>query len=82
MNGGTKTAQPAISRVLEDRDGWIWAGSGAASASIIRTRTNPPKTLPGELSWPAFTEEPVTVVFHAVDKWRYTPAERLLFSYV
>jgi signal transduction histidine kinase len=74
----------ALSKILQDRQGRLWAGT-TRGISLYHpdADTSPPKTLLPSVSASARprTEGPVTLVFNAVDKWHYTPAHRLLFSY-
>jgi len=74
----------AVSEVCEDRAGRIWAGTArGVSRHHPNADPHPPRTLPPRVDYgrQPSSESPVTLEFHAIDKWRYTPAERLLFSY-
>jgi len=74
----------AISEVCEDRAGRLWAGTArGVSRFHPNADPHPPRTLPPRVEYDLqpSSESPVTLAFHAIDKWRYTPAERLLFSY-
>ena len=77
-------ASPALSRVLQDRQGRLWAGT-TRGISLYHpdADVSPPKTfLPVvENAERPLIEGPVTVLFSAADKWHHTPASRLLFSY-
>jgi signal transduction histidine kinase len=86
VSNGVEEGLPSasISEVIEDRSGRTWAGT-ARGVCLFHPNADrhPPKTLPARVDSPRqlSTEGPVTVEFAAVDKWRYTPAERLLFSH-
>lgn len=71
--------------VYEDRRGQIWAGTTRGlSLRNAEADTDPPKTFVRNLSDPQNTVREGTAVnifFGAQDKWKYTPADRLLFSY-
>jgi signal transduction histidine kinase len=70
--------------VLEDGARGLWAGtSRGISRYFPRADIDPPKTIrlkpdqEGEVS----SETGVEVFFEGIDKWKYTPVERLLYSH-
>jgi len=70
-------------KVFEDSRGRIWAGTGRGlSLYDPGADRDPPRTI---LARSNATEAPpdgnVTIAFSGVDRWKYTLAERLLFSY-
>jgi signal transduction histidine kinase len=71
-------------RVYEDRQGRIWAGTTRGLALFHpNADMDPPQTRiakqPEESSVPQSAI--VTMVFRGDDKWKYTPRDRLLYSY-
>jgi signal transduction histidine kinase len=76
---------PEIRRIFEDSRGRIWLGTthGAtlyhpeADPDPPHTYIQPPKNEKNS----ALEGMPFTVSFHGRDKWKYTPADRLLYSY-
>ncbi|HET8549498.1 MAG TPA: response regulator, partial [Bryobacteraceae bacterium] len=70
--------------VYEDSRGRIWAGT-VAGLSLLDPNVDrlPPRTSVSEES--NFREGPpdgsFRLIFSGIDKWKYTPASRLLFSY-
>ncbi len=75
-------ADPAFT-VFEDREGRLWAGTGRGlslhdpaadreAPRVLLARTNAAETPP---------DGNVNIAFAGVDRWKYTLAERLLFSY-
>lgn len=75
---------PSIAKVLEDRHDRIWAAT-TLGISLYHPDADrsPPRTLAPriESSSNGSSEGPITLVFNAVDKWQYTPVDRLLFSW-
>lgn len=73
-----------VRQVYEDPHGRLWVGT-ARGLSLFRPEldTDPPRTRirkqPDEDSIPQSAT--VTLVFNGEDRWKYTPAERLLYSY-
>jgi len=74
---------PVIRQLLEDVHGRIWAGT-ASGLSLYHAEADadPPQSFIQELlsDTPSVTGK-TTFVFGGRDKWKQTPAERLLFSY-
>jgi signal transduction histidine kinase len=74
----------AARQVYEDRGGRVWVGT-ARGLTLFHPEadTDPPQTTvrkqPEENSVPQSAI--VTLVFNGDDKWKYTPRERLLYSY-
>lgn len=81
---GTEEGLPsaAVSKVLEDKAGRIWVGTTRGiTLHHPGADPHPPKTFSPTLNTPASAEGPISLTFHAMDKWHYTPTDRLLFSY-
>ena len=75
----------AVSAVYEDTYGHIWAGT-ARGLSLYHPEADPdpPQTFVQNLPGPNNTVREgavVTISFNGQDKWKYTPADRLLYSY-
>jgi signal transduction histidine kinase len=75
----------AVNGILEDNSGRIWAGtSGGLGIYHPEADPDPPQTT---ISSPTNTDDnfpegsSVTITFAAVDKWKFSPASRLLYSY-
>jgi len=74
----------AVYKVFEDSRGRVWVGTSRGVSLYHPERdTDPPKTLlsqaaNGRLASP---EGDILIRFWGTDKWRMTPAERLLYSY-
>lgn len=74
----------SVYKVWEDRRGKIWAGTARGLSLYYATADiDPPRTAISRLEVPQETSasDTATLVFHGTDKWKYTPAERLLYSY-
>ena len=73
-----------VRQVYEDPHGRLWVGT-ARGLSLFRPEldTDPPRTRirkqPDADSIPQSAM--ITLVFNGEDRWKYTPAERLLYSY-
>ncbi len=85
-NGAAEGLPGSVVReVYGDRSGRIWAGTTRGlSLRHPEADTDPPKTYARNLSDPQDTVQegaPVNLSFGARDKWKMTPADRLLFSY-
>ena len=83
---GVEEGLPAesINTVLEDGAGRLWAGaSRGLSRYYPEADADPPRTfiLQDNIPQEVMTGTPLTMVFGGVDRWKATPAERLLFSY-
>ncbi|MBI3851779.1 MAG: hypothetical protein HY298_16110 [Verrucomicrobia bacterium] len=73
-----------VSEIYEDRHGRIWAGtSRGVSLYHPEADVDPPRSFIRKVinEKDASTEPTVTLVFGGRDKWRFTPTERLLYSY-
>ncbi len=73
-----------IYEVAEDARAQVWAGtSGGLSRYHPEADTDPPRTLAPVLENPRRRtgDDTTTIRFAGVDKWNYTPAAYLLFSY-
>jgi signal transduction histidine kinase/CheY-like chemotaxis protein len=71
-------------KVFQDSQGRIWAGTGRGiSLYHPDADTDPPDTwiTAASNSSEAAPDGNVKIVFTAMDKWKYTVAERLLYSY-
>jgi signal transduction histidine kinase len=85
-NGGPEGLPGSVVRaVYADHSGRIWAGTTRGlTLRHPEADTDAPKTYVRNLGDPQDTIEeglPVNISFGARDKWKFTPAERLLFSY-
>ncbi len=74
-----------VYEIFEDQGGHIWAGTPhGLSRYHPEANPDPPRTFIQE---PADTEarvregDPITIAFSGQDKWKFTPRDRLLFSY-
>jgi ligand-binding sensor domain-containing protein len=70
--------------IFQDSRGRIWAGtSRGLSLYHPEADTGPPKGLIAPASNPheAPPDGSIKIVFSGIDKWKYTAAERLLYSY-
>ena len=70
--------------IFQDSRGRIWAGtSRGLSLYHPEADTDPPKGLIAPASNPheAPPDGSIKIVFSGIDKWKYTAAERLLYSY-
>jgi signal transduction histidine kinase len=71
-------------RVYEDRHGRIWVGTGRGLALFHpEADPDPPQTSIHNQSDETSVPQSATIgmVFRGEDKWKYTPIERLLYSY-
>jgi len=75
----------AVLGIFEDQRGRIWAGTPRGlSLYHPNADLDPPQT---SIHMPAGNDtriregSPVTLLFYGLDKWRFTPRERLLFSW-
>ena len=83
---GVEEGLPAesVNTVLEDRAGRLWAGTSRGLSRLYpETDMASPKTfiLQDNLPQEVLAGTPLTMVFGGVDRWKATPAERLLYSY-
>ncbi len=73
-----------VGEIFEDRQGRIWAGtSRGLSVYHPEADIDPPRTFIQKVinEKNASAEAVVTLVFGGRDKWKFAPAERLLYSY-
>ncbi len=74
----------AIYRVFEDKQGQIWAGT-ARGLSLFRPDADRDPPLPRienpDSLQQVTSDDPITIQFSGSDKWKYTAADRLLFSW-
>ncbi|MBM3831890.1 MAG: hypothetical protein FJ403_01190 [Verrucomicrobia bacterium] len=74
----------ALSQILPDSQGRLWAATTRGISLYHRDADlAPPKTLTPVIANAErlMAEDPVTIAFNAVDKWHYTPVNRLLYCY-
>ena len=76
--------EAAVKKLLEDSHGRIWAAtSGGVSRYHPEADLDPPETFipskknPNEIP----PDGEVHLLFEGLDKWKYTPEERLMYSY-
>ena len=85
ISNGVEEGLPSsmANRVFEDSQGRLWAGT-ATGLSLYHpdADSDPPRTLIQETnSRETAPDGSAQLLFSAVDKWQYTQANRLLFSY-
>jgi signal transduction histidine kinase len=72
-----------ISDIWMDKEGRLWAATTRGLSRFHpEADLDPPRTLPPviETAGDRMSGERTTILLNAVDKWRQTPADRLLFS--
>lgn len=71
-----------VRQLLEDTRGELWAATGRGLVQFVpKTDQDPPRTVIRKLPANATeTQNSVTMVFVAQDKWKQTPRERLVYS--
>lgn len=70
----------AITSVFEDRSGQLWAGTTRGAANFLpRADLHPPRSFITKID--TGEEGSVRISFDGADKWKTTPADRLLFSH-
>ncbi|HEV2207232.1 MAG TPA: ATP-binding protein [Verrucomicrobiae bacterium] len=76
---------PAVRQLLEDARGQLWAGTSRGLSSFHPDAdTEPPQTTIAPLSDTGDSLSPSTMLsvsWTGIDKWKYTPRDRLLYSY-
>ncbi len=73
-----------VGELFEDRHGRIWAGtSRGLSTYHPEADVDPPRTLIHKIieEKSAAAEPEATLIFGGQDRWKFTPTERLLYSY-
>jgi signal transduction histidine kinase/CheY-like chemotaxis protein len=77
-------ASPVVNSLYEDRQGNVWAATnGGFSVYHPEADADPPRTLVSENDNSRLTAPNgnVRLVFGGLDRWKQTPASRLLYSY-
>ncbi|HTY88613.1 MAG TPA: ATP-binding protein [Candidatus Acidoferrum sp.] len=75
----------SVHEILEDQAGHIWVGTPhGLSRYHPEANPDPPRTFiqePGDAELRVREGDTITIAFTGQDKWKFTPRERLLFSY-
>jgi signal transduction histidine kinase len=86
LQNGVEEGLPsdAAYEIVEDHQGTLWAGTTRGlSMYQASTDIDPPRTqiLSADNQQAFSMDTPVTLILRGQDKWKFTPQERLLYSY-